>query len=337
MFYLLAAGTSGYAVRAWPRRAPLIRMEAEVPPNHRAGFVSILGVPNVGKSTLMNALVGERLSIITSKAQTTRHRIMGIVNGDDFQIVYSDTPGVLRPQYKLHEGMMNSVRGSVNDADVILLLVDPFNDADAFPDEKLLRAVQRAPAALLVLLNKVDLLGGEDGGGAARLRGVTEEALLARWQDEFPEASVLPISAKEQTGTDAVLQRVRALLPEHPPYFPKDQLTDKPSRFFAAEMLREAIFRQYRQEVPYSCEVVVDAFKEDDERIKISANLYVSHDSQKGIIIGKGGAALKAVGTDARKAMEEFFEKKVRLETRVKVSSSWRQDEQALRQFGYLD
>jgi GTP-binding protein Era len=233
--------------------------------------------------------------------------------------------------------MMNSVRGSVNDADVILLLVDPFNDADAFPDEKLLRAVQRAPAALLVLLNKVDLLGGEDGGGAARLRGVTEEALLARWQDEFPEASVLPISAKEQTGTDAVLQRVRALLPEHPPYFPKDQLTDKPSRFFAAEMLREAIFRQYRQEVPYSCEVVVDAFKEDDERIKISANLYVSHDSQKGIIIGKGGAALKAVGTDARKSMEEFFEKKVRLETRVKVSSSWRQDEQALRQFGYLD
>ena len=336
MVYLLAAGTSGYAARACPRRAPLVRMEADAPP-HRAGFVSILGVPNVGKSTLMNALVGERLSIITSKAQTTRHRIMGIVNGDDFQIVYSDTPGVLRPQYKLHEGMMNSVRGSVNDADVILLLVDPFNDADAFPDEKLLRAVQRAPAALLVLLNKVDLLDGGDGGGAARLRGVTEEALLARWQDEFPEASVLPISAKEQTGTDAVLQRVRALLPEHPPYFPKDQLTDKPSRFFAAEMLREAIFRQYRQEVPYSCEVVVDAFKEDDERIKISANLYVSHDSQKGIIIGKGGAALKAVGTDARKSMEEFFEKKVRLETRVKVSSSWRQDEQALRQFGYLD
>ena len=212
----------------------------------RAGFVSILGVPT-GKSTLMNALVGERLSIITSKAQTTRHRIMGIVNGDDFQIVYSDTPGVLRPQYKLHEGMMNSVRGSVNDADVILLLVDPFNDADAFPDEKLLRAVQRAPAALLVLLNKVDLLDGGTAAAARRGARRDEEALLARWQDES-EASVLPISAKDRPAPTPC--SMRGVLPEHLLCFPKDQLTDKPSRF-AAEMLREAIFRQYRQEVPH--------------------------------------------------------------------------------------
>ena len=223
--------------------------------------------------------------------------------------------------------------------DVVLLVVDVFQK-DALPDEKILRQLRSSPSALLVLLNKVDLLdeARDTARVAERRRELgTPGEIAMKWQADFPGAAVLPISARHGTGVDDVMKRVIALLPEHPPYYPKDQLTDKPSRFFAAEMLREAIFRQYRQEVPYSCEVVVDAFKEDDERIKISANLYVSHDSQKGIIIGKGGAALKAVGTDARKSMEEFFEKKVRLETRVKVSSSWRQDEQALRQFGYLD
>lgn len=316
---------------------------------HRAGFVSIVGKPNVGKSTLMNAILGTRLSIITSKAQTTRHRIMGIMNGDDYQIVYSDTPGVLIPQYKLQEGMMRFVQGSINDADVIVVVVDIFQDSSF--DEKLLRQLRSSTAALLVLLNKVDLFPAdeaaaedgapEDGSSAARSRRVTrnalgsQDALVARWEAEF-DATVLPISARYGEGLDAVLDRIKALLPVHPPFYPKDQLSDKPEKFFAAEMMREAIFGHYSQEIPYSCEVAVTGFKESDELIKISCEIYVAADSQKGIVIGKGGKALKAVGTKARARMESFFGKKVFLETRVKVSKSWRNDESALTSFGYL-
>ena len=320
--------------------------------DHRAGFVSIVGKPNVGKSTLMNAILGTRLSIITSKAQTTRHRIMGIMNGDDYQIVYSDTPGVLIPQYKLQEGMMRFVQGSINDADVIVVVVDIFQDSSF--DEKLLRQLRSSTAALLVLLNKVDLMpaeeaaedededgAAEDGSGAKRSRRVTTNALgsqdelVARWEAEF-DATVLPISARYGEGLDAVLERIKALLPVHPPFYPKDQLSDKPEKFFAAEMMREAIFGHYSQEIPYSCEVAVTSFKEGDEMIKISCEIYCAADSQKGIIIGKGGKALKAVGTKARGRMEAFFGKKVFLETRVKVSKSWRNDESALADFGYL-
>ena len=250
---------------------------------HRAGFVSIIGLPNVGKSTLMNALVGEKLSITCSKAQTTRHRIMGILSGDDYQIVYSDTPGVLIPQYKLQEGMMRFVQGSINDADVIVVVVDIFQDSTF--DEKLLRQLRSSTAALLVLLNKVDLLpdeevdeagtAAEDGSGAQRSRRVTtnalgsQEELVARWEAEF-DATVLPISARYGEGLDAVLERIKALLPVHPPFYPKDQLSDKPEKFFAAEMMREAIFGHYSQEIPYSCEVAVTRFKEGDEMIRIA-------------------------------------------------------------------
>jgi len=302
---------------------------------HRAGFVSILGIPNVGKSTLLNALVGERLSIMTSKPQTTRHRIMGILNGDDYQIVYSDTPGVLLPQYKLQEGMMAFVRSSVNDADVLILVVDIFQDA--FPDEQLLRQLRSSPAAMLVLLNKVDLLA-DDAPNVEQRRAElgTSEELLQRWGTEFPDATVLPMAAREGEGVGDVLKYVLALMPEHPPYFPKDELSDKPERFFASEFLREAIFEQYREEVPYSCEVVVDSFKETDEIIRIRANIFVSHDSQKGIVIGHKGTALKKVGIASRKRLEDFFRKQVFLETRVKVKKNWREDEGALAGFGYL-
>jgi GTP-binding protein Era len=340
-------------------------------PTHRAGFVSILGVPNVGKSTLMNCLLGEKLSIATSKAQTTRHRIMGIDNGPDYQIVYSDTPGMLRPQYKLQEGMMSFVRSSVVDADVILLVVDIFQRdiAEAFPDEKILRALKGTPAALVILVNKVDLLdeaeplepwgatvadGGAGGAvhstplpperAARRAERAAErraelgpvEEILQRWRDEFPGSTVLPISAARARGVETVLRSVRALLPEHPPYYDKDQLTDKPERFFAAEFLREAIFEHYEQEVPYSCECRIDAFKEDDEIIRIRAIIYVSHESQKGIVIGKKGSALKKVGSKARQRLEDFFQKQVYLETRVKVRPNWRSDLRSLEEFGYV-
>ena len=347
-------------------RLPVPRMEVALNtalgttagPPHRAGFVSIVGKPNVGKSTLMNAILGERLSIITSKAQTTRHRIMGIMNGDDYQIVYSDTPGVLIPQYKLQEGMMRFVQGSINDADVVVVVVDIFQDSSF--DEKLLRQLSSSTAALIVLLNKVDLLpseaatgeeqggtptksGGRTGGtsGAPRSRRVTRNALgsqaelVARWEAEF-DATVLPISAQYGEGLDAVLARIKALLPVHPPFYPKDQLSDKPERFFASEMMREAIFGHYQQEIPYSCEVAVTSFKESDALVEIACEIYVAADSQKGIVIGKGGKALKAVGTKARERMESFFGKKVFLVTRVKVSKSWRNDELVLASFGYL-
>lgn len=312
-----------------------VRTNYTLAQKHRAGFISIVGVPNVGKSTLLNALVGERLAIITSKAQTTRHRILGIVNGDDFQIVYSDTPGVVLPQYKLHEGMMATVRGSLNSADAVLLTVDVFQDG--FEHEAILRQIMRSPAALLVVVNKVDLLGPDSPLSEARRREVgTEEEVLARWRAKFPGASVLPVSALNSQGTSELLERLVALLPEHEPFFPKDQLTDRPERFFAAEMVREAIFNGYRHEIPYSCEVSVVSFKESDEIIRISCEIFVGHDSQKGIMIGHKGAALKAVGTRARKQLEIFFAKQVHLETRVKVRKHWREDSTALREFGYL-
>jgi len=304
-------------------------------PGHRAGFVSILGVPNVGKSTLMNALVGERLSIATAKAQTTRHRIMGILNDEDYQIVYSDTPGVLQPQYRLQEGMMRFVRSSINDADVLLLVVDIFQGT--FPDEQVLRQLRASPASLLVLLNKVDLLEEDSPLGPVRRAEIgTKEEALERLRGEFPDATVLPLCAKGGDGVDEVLKRVLALLPIHPPYFPKDQMTDKPERFFAAEMLREAIFEVYEQEIPYSCECSIDAFKESEDLIRIRAHIYVSHDSQKGIVIGKRGAALKKVGVRTRKRLEDFFQKQCYLETRVKVRPNWRQDDSALKEFGYI-
>mmetsp|Transcript_47236 Transcript_47236/g.100822 ORF Transcript_47236/g.100822 Transcript_47236/m.100822 type:complete len:352 (-) Transcript_47236:242-1297(-) len=323
---------SGVVARCGPLHASASGTEQRL---HRAGFITIVGVPNVGKSTLMNELVGERLAIITAKAQTTRHRILGIVNGDDFQIIYSDTPGVVLPQYKLHEGMMASVKGSLNDADAVLLVVDIFQEE--FADEQILRQILRSPAPLIVVVNKVDLLHPDSPlSDARRTQLVGEEHILDRWRERFPGASVLPLSAKLGQGTQALLDRILAVLPEHEPFFPKDQLTDRPERFFASEMVREAIMTGYRHEVPYSCEVRITSFKELDEIIRITCEIYVAHESQKGIIIGNKGAALKAVGTRARKALEEFFVKKVYLETRVKVRKGWREDESALKDFGYL-
>ena len=253
-------------------------------------------------------------------------------------------PAQLRPQYKLQEGMMGFVRSSMVDADVILLVVDVFQE-EGLPDEKLVRQLRSSPAALLVLLNKVDLLDAEHPAATPqqaakaaerRARFGTPEEIAARWQADFPDASVLPISARRGEGVDGVLSRVSALLPEHPPYYPKDQLTDKPERFFAGEMLREAIFESYQQEIPYSCECRIESFKEADEIIRLRAIIYVAHDSQKGIVIGKGGQALKKVGMRARARLEDFFQKKVYLETRCKVRPNWRQDAKALEEFGYL-
>ena len=246
MISVLSTLTTVAAASLLPSSSGLL----SAPEGHRAGFVSILGVPNVGKSTLLNALIGERLSITTPKAQTTRQRILGIVNGDEYQIVYSDTPGVLLPQYRLQEGMMASVRSSVHDADVLLLVVDIFQES--FPDEQILRQLRSSSASLLVLLNKVDLLRDDSPKvEARRARLGTAEQLLERWSNEFPEATVLPLAARQGDGVEEVLERVRALLPEHPPFYPKDQMTDRPERFFAAEFLREAIFEQYHEEVPY--------------------------------------------------------------------------------------
>lgn len=328
-----AAWRGHVAPRLQPVRAAV--EDSAEPAPHRAGFVSIIGMPNVGKSTLMNRLVGERLAIMTPKAGTTRHRILGILNGDDYQLIYSDTPGIYsEPQYKLQEGMMAAVRGSLNDADLVLLVLDVFQQG--WEDEAILRQVEAQACPLIVLLNKVDLLRGGSPLPQETLRRLgTEEELLDSWQQRFPQASVLPVSAETGEGTEALLARVRACLPLHEPFFPKDQLTDRPERFFAAEMLREAIFTGYRQEVPYSCEVAITAFKELDEIIRVKATIFVSHETQQGIVIGRKGAALKAVGSKARKEMEAFFCKQVYLQTSVKVRKDWRQDPAALRDFGY--
>lgn len=289
---------------------------------HKSGFVNIIGSPNVGKSTLMNVLVGERLSIITSKAQTTRHRIMGIVNGEDFQIVYSDTPGVLKPNYKLQESMMEFVHTALTDADIILFVTDIYEDIKI--EEKILEKIKNASAKVLLLINKIDLSTQEK-----------LEEKVAYWKNEVPNAEVIPVSALEKFNVTYVFDRILALLPESPNYYDKDQLTDKPEKFFVSEIIREKILTNYKKEIPYSVEVVVEAFKDEEKIIKIRAEILVVRDSQKGIIIGHQGKALKKVGTEARKDLEEFFQKQVFLELFVKVNKDWRDSDLQLKRFGY--
>lgn len=289
---------------------------------HKSGFVNIVGNPNVGKSTLMNRLVGERISIITSKAQTTRHRIMGIVNTEDMQIVYSDTPGVLRPNYKLQESMLNFSESALDDADVLLYVTDVIETIDK--NEEFLQQVQKEKCPILLLINKIDLTD------QAKL-----EALVQEWKSILPQAEIIPISALSNFNIDYVKQRVAELMPESPPYFEKDALTDKPARFFVTEIIREKILLYYQKEIPYAVEVVVELFKEDDEMIHIKALIICERDSQKGIIIGHKGQALKKVGAMARKDIERFFEKRVFLEMFVKVEKDWRNRDNMLRAFGY--
>lgn len=291
---------------------------------HKAGFVNIVGNPNVGKSTLMNALVGERISIITSKAQTTRHRIMGIVNGDDFQIVYSDTPGVLKPNYKLQESMLEFSNSALTDADVLLYVTDVLDSAEknAFFLEKVQKMQENTK--IILVINKIDLID------QPRL-----EQMVDFWHKELPQAEVFPLSAKEKFNIEPLFRHIKELLPESPPFFDKDALTDKPERFFVNEIIREKILLNYDKEIPYSVEVAVESFKEEEKIIRISAVIYCERDSQKGILIGKGGKALRKVGTEARKDIEAFFDKKVFLELFVKVERDWRNREQKLRNFGY--
>lgn len=291
--------------------------------SHKAGFVSIVGKPNVGKSTLMNALVGEKLSIITSKAQTTRHSIMGILNGDDFQIVYSDTPGIIKPQYALHESMMSFVRTSLEDADVILFVTDIYEKHD---EDDVIKRLQHAEVPVLLLINKIDQATEED---------INEK--VAYWQEKMNPTEILPISALHNFGLEHLFGRLLHYLPEHPAYFPKDELTDKPERFFVSEMIREKIFLNYKKEIPYSCEVVVEEFKEEEDIIRIRAEISVERRSQKGIVIGNKGEALKKVGTQARIDMEEFFQKKIFLDLYVRVNENWRTDQKLLRRFGYSE
>lgn len=289
---------------------------------HKSGFVNIVGNPNVGKSTLMNRLVGERISIITSKAQTTRHRIMGIVNTEDMQIVYSDTPGVLRPNYKLQESMLNFSESALDDADVLLYVTDVIETIDK--NEEFLQQVQKEKCPILLLINKIDMTDQQK-----------LEALVQEWKTILPQAEIIPISALSNFNVDYVKQRVEELMPESPPYFEKDALTDKPARFFVTEIIREKILLYYQKEIPYAVEVVVELFKEDDEMIHIKALIICERDSQKGIIIGHRGQALKKVGAMARKDIERFFEKKVFLEMFVKVEKDWRNRDNMLRAFRY--
>jgi len=289
---------------------------------HKAGFVSIVGKPNVGKSTLMNKLVGENLSIITAKAQTTRHRIMGILNGDDFQIVYSDTPGILEPKYELQQAMMSYVRVSLEDADLILLVVE----AGEQYDEQLFARFKVLSTPILLLINKID-----------KVRGPIVEEKVRYWKELLNPKQIIPLSALTGENVDRVLMAIKDLLPEHPGYYPKDDLTDRSERFFASEIIREKILLNYEQEIPYSVEVGIESFKDEETIIRIRAVIYVERESQKGILIGKGGGSLKKVGTEARIDLEKFFAKKIFLETRVKVSDNWRKQKQKLKQFGYLD
>ena len=289
---------------------------------HKSGFVNIIGNPNVGKSTLMNALVGERLPIITSKAQTTRHRIMGIVNGEDFQIVYSDTPGILKPAYKLQESMMNFVHGAVDDADVILYVTDTVEQSDR--QEAIVERINRSNIPTIVVINKIDLTTPDK-----------LEALAADWQSRLPEAVVIPVSAKEKIGMGGVLDAILERLPEGEPFYDKDTLTDKTLRFFASEIIREKILLNYDKEIPYCCEIEIDTYKEEPTIDRISATIYVSRTSQKGIVIGHKGERLKRVGQQAREDMERFLQKKVFLQLFVKVQEDWRNNERQLRRFGY--
>ena len=290
--------------------------------NHKAGFVNIIGNPNVGKSTLMNALVGEKLSIVTAKAQTTRHRIMGIVNGEDWQIVYSDTPGILKPNYRLQQSMMNFVDTAIGDADIILYVTDTVEKADK--NEEYIFKLQKIECPVILVINKIDISSQEE---VVRLMGW--------WQEQLPKAIVYPASAKEKFNLDNIFDAIVEHLPEAPAWYDKDVFTDKNLRFFASEIIREKILLNYSQEIPYSCEVSIEEFKEGEERYDISAVIYVMRDSQKGILIGKGGKALKKVGTEARMDMEDFFQKKVFLRLFVKVDPDWRENKKELRRFGY--
>ncbi len=289
---------------------------------HKAGYVNIIGNPNVGKSTLMNALVGEKLSIITSKAQTTRHRILGIVNGDDFQIIFSDTPGIIdKPAYKMHEIMNRSVETAMIDADLILFVVDVKEKAD-YTDT--VQKLKSANVPVFVLLNKIDLAGQHD-----------TTALMQQWQETLPDAEIIPFAALHDFNVEKVLDEILQRLPESPPYFPKDELTDKSLRFFVAEILREKILLNYKQEIPYSVEVSVEAYEEGEKLDRIRAIIYVARESQKAIIIGKQGSALKKTGTMAREDIEEFIGKKAFLEISVKVNKDWRDSDMLLKRFGY--
>ena len=289
---------------------------------HKAGFVNIVGNPNVGKSTLMNQLVGERISIATFKAQTTRHRIMGIVNTDDMQIVFSDTPGVLKPNYKMQEMMLAFSESALADADILLYVTDVIENPEKNMD--FLDKVKKMSIPVLLLINKID------ESDQTKLGDIVE-----KWHALLPNAEILPISAKNKFGTDMLLKRIKELLPESPAFFDKDQLTDKPARFFASEIIREKILLYYSKEIPYSVEVRVERFKEEDDRIRINAVIYVERDSQKGIIIGHQGVALKKVNMESRKSLEKFFNKKIFLETFVKVDKDWRSSQKELDAFGY--
>ena len=289
---------------------------------HKSGFVNIIGNPNVGKSTLMNALVGEKLSIITSKAQTTRHRIMGIVSGEDFQIVYSDTPGILKPSYKLQESMMKFVTGAVADADVILYVTDTVERGER--SAGIIDRLRQSGVPAIVVINKIDLTTPE-----------ALEALVDKWQGELPEARIVPASAKENFNIEGLFKTILDLLPEGPAFYPKDTLTDKTLRFFASEIIREKILRFYDKEIPYCCEIEIESYKEEPAIDRIAATIYVARDSQKGILIGHKGEKLKRVGQAAREDMEQFLGKKVFLQLFVKVNDDWRNNERQLRRFGY--
>ncbi|KOY87903.1 GTPase Era [bacterium 336/3] len=289
---------------------------------HKAGFVNIIGKPNAGKSTLMNALMGEKLSIITSKAQTTRHRITGVLTGEDYQIVYSDTPGIIDPKYPLQKAMMNFVQQSLEDADILLWVIDA---TDPEAQDLVIEKIKRANTNLVIGLNKIDLVAQEKA-----------QEIMSFWQKEFPNMSIVPISALNKFNTDVLLEKIKDALPEHPAYYDNDTLTDKSERFFASEIIREKIFLYYDQEIPYSTETVITSFKETETIIRIQAEIIVERDSQKGILIGKGGKSLKKVGVEARKDMEAFFGKQVHLEQFVKVEKDWRKQERQLSRFGYI-
>ena len=291
---------------------------------HKAGFVNIVGNPNVGKSTMMNLLVGERISIATFKAQTTRHRIMGILNTDDMQIVFSDTPGVLKPNYKLQESMLNFSESALVDADVLLYVTDTIEQPDK--NQEFMEKVRRLDVPVLLLINKIDLSNQED-----------LVKLVDQWHEMLPKAEIIPVSAKARFNVDAVMKRIRELIPDSPPYFGKDQLTDKPARFFVTEIIREKILLYYDKEIPYAVEVVVEQFKEEAKSIHINAVIYVERDSQKGIIIGKQGAMLKKIGTKARISMENLLDMKVNLKLCVMVMMDWRDSDTLLRNYGYRE
>ena len=289
---------------------------------HKAGFVNIIGNPNVGKSTLMNVLIGEKLSIITHKAQTTRHRILGILNEEDYQIVFSDTPGIIKPAYKLQESMMNFVQSAFQDADVLIYMVEI--GEKQLKDERLFEKIKNTEIPLLLLLNKIDLAEQEE---------VVEQ--INFWKERVPNAEILPISAINKFNMDKILERIRELLPVAPPYYEKDAITDKSERFFVSENIREKILKHYKKEVPYSVQVEVEEFEDEEDIIRIRAIIYVLRESQRGIIIGHKGAGIKRIGTEARRELERFFDKKIFLETVVKVKKNWRDDDRQLKSFGY--